>query len=242
MSVTDPPVRPRRFTSQLRLPVPGDVDAADVPTDVGALADMLDTLLALTLPQPGDYKFTASRTPPGGWLLCDGRAVGRGVYAALFAAIGTDAGPGDGSSTFNIPDLRGCVPMGAGQGPGLTPRVNGQRLGAEVHALSVEQMPSHGHSVYDPGHAHAVADPGHGHGLYSLVLGNSGAGPGNAGLANASAGGGYWNWHNGGVIEPRGVGVGIHGAGTGVSLYGAGGSTSHPNVQPSVVGSFYIKT
>ena len=46
-------------------------------------------------------------TPPDGWLLCDGRAVSRTTYAALFAAIGTRHGSGDGSSTFNLPDMDG---------------------------------------------------------------------------------------------------------------------------------------
>lgn len=58
----------------------------------------------------------AGSTIPGGWLECDGSAVSRTTYAALFAAIGTTWGVGDGSSTFNLPDLRGRTPIGAGTG------------------------------------------------------------------------------------------------------------------------------
>src|SRR5690348_11650824 len=53
----------------------------------------------------------AGTTPPSGWLLCDGRQVSRATYRSLFLAIGTTYGAGDGSTTFNIPDLRGRFPL-----------------------------------------------------------------------------------------------------------------------------------
>lgn len=55
-------------------------------------------------------------TPPTGFLACDGSAVSRTTYAALYAVIGTSFGVGDGTTTFNVPDLRGRVPVGAGTG------------------------------------------------------------------------------------------------------------------------------
>lgn len=54
----------------------------------------------------------AGSSAPSGWLLCDGSAVSRTTYAALFAAISTTYGVGDGSTTFNVPDLRGRIPAG----------------------------------------------------------------------------------------------------------------------------------
>lgn len=57
--------------------------------------------------QFGDIKATASTTTPAGWLLCAGQAISRTTYAELFAAVGTTYGAGDGSTTFNVPDLRG---------------------------------------------------------------------------------------------------------------------------------------
>lgn len=54
----------------------------------------------------------AGSAAPSGWLLCYGQAVSRATYANLFAAIGTAFGVGDGSTTFNVPDLRGRVPAG----------------------------------------------------------------------------------------------------------------------------------
>lgn len=54
-------------------------------------------------------------TPPDEWLLCDGSAVSRATYSVLFAILGTTYGGGDGSTTFNLPDLRSSVPLGMGQ-------------------------------------------------------------------------------------------------------------------------------
>ena len=64
----------------------------------------------------GEIKALAGPTIPAGWLVCDGRAVDRVDFSALFAAIGTTWGEGDGTTTFNIPDLRGRTAIGAGKG------------------------------------------------------------------------------------------------------------------------------
>jgi len=55
----------------------------------------------------GSVAFFAFTTPPTGWLKCNGQAVSRTTYSTLFAAIGTTYGAGDGTTTFNLPDLRG---------------------------------------------------------------------------------------------------------------------------------------
>lgn len=54
--------------------------------------------------QTGDLKYTATNTAPDGWLKCDGSAVSRSIYSGLFSVIGTTYGPGDGVTTFNIPN------------------------------------------------------------------------------------------------------------------------------------------
>lgn len=87
----------------------------------------------------------AGSTPPTGYLLCDGAAVSRGAYGPLFSVIGTAFGAGDGVSTFNLPDLRGRVAVGVGQGAGLSSRAAGATGGEETHALSVTEMPEHAH-------------------------------------------------------------------------------------------------
>lgn len=73
----------------------------------------------------GSMAMFAGAAAPTGWLLCQGQAVNRTANAALFAAIGTTWGAGDGSTTFNVPDLRGRAPIGAGTGVGLTARAHG---------------------------------------------------------------------------------------------------------------------
>ena len=82
---------------------------------------------------------------PINWLECDGSPVSRATYAALFAIAGTVFGAGDGVTTFNLPDLRGRVPIGTGLGAGLTNRTLGQSIGEENHRLTINEMAAHTH-------------------------------------------------------------------------------------------------
>jgi microcystin-dependent protein len=100
-----------------------------------------------TVTPTGTLQMTAAAAGLAGWLLCDGAAYPRAEYSALFAVIGTAWGAGDGSSTFNVPDLRGRAPMGAGTGAGLSPRAVGQRGGEEAHTLIVGELAAHQHKL-----------------------------------------------------------------------------------------------
>ena len=87
---------------------------------------------------------SASVNEPNGWFNCDGRLLNKIAYSDLFAAISYTFGGSDFS--FNIPDIRGRVPVGAGTTSGLTTRSLGAVGGEERHTLTVSEMPSHSHS------------------------------------------------------------------------------------------------
>ena len=88
-----------------------------------------------------------SSDAPSGWLSCLGQEVYRNDYPELFAVIGTTYGAGNGTTTFNLPDLAGRVVVGQGSGTGLTARSMGAEGGAETHTLTASEMPSHTHTV-----------------------------------------------------------------------------------------------
>ena len=87
-----------------------------------------------------------SSTAPKGWLSCLGQEVYRGDYPDLFAIIGTTYGAGNGTTTFNLPNLSGRVVVGQGSGAGLTARSMGATGGAETHTLTTGEIPSHSHT------------------------------------------------------------------------------------------------
>ena len=92
----------------------------------------------------GTIKTFGGASAPSGWSLCDGTAVSRTTFAALFAVIGTSYGVGDGSTTFNLPDFRGAAPAGAGTSVGYTEN--------ETITLGVkhnDQMQGHKHEILD---------------------------------------------------------------------------------------------
>lgn len=98
----------------------------------------------------GEIKMWGAPFIPDGFLACDGAAVSRTTYSTLFSIYGTTFGSGDGSTTFNLPDLRGRVPIGIGTGPGLTNRNLGEQIGSETHALSASELAPHTHQYFSP--------------------------------------------------------------------------------------------
>lgn len=109
--------------------------------------------------KPGHLAPFAGATAPAGWLLCYGQAISRTTYAALFAAIATAHGVGDGATTFNIPDLRGRIVAGKDDmggaaanrltvgGSGITGTTLGAVGGTETHTLTTAQLASHAHKA-----------------------------------------------------------------------------------------------
>lgn len=94
----------------------------------------------------GIIKLFAGNFAPHGWLICDGRLLNITQNAALFSIIGTTYG-GDGKTTFALPDLRSRVPVGVGQGTGLTVCSLGEKTGVETNKLSANNIPTLNGSV-----------------------------------------------------------------------------------------------
>lgn len=105
------------------------------PADIGAAP------LIMGVP-PGAVMAFARSTPPYGWLECNGQAVSRTTYADLFAAIGTTFGAGDGSTTFNVPDLRGEFIRGWDHGRGVD---GGRAFGS----WQADEIKSHNHVIHN---------------------------------------------------------------------------------------------
>lgn len=182
-------------------------------------------------------------TAPDNWLLCHGQAVSRTGFPLLFAAIGTTHGIGDGTTTFNIPDLRGRVVAGldnmggtdaARLGPILTATTLGSSGGVKEYALTEAQMPSHTHTVTDPGHTHTVTDPGHRHTSPTLAI------QGSPGISTIGNGGIYVSEspRNSSVTT---TGISLASGSTGITITARGGGAAHPNVQPTMVLNKIIK-
>jgi len=89
--------------------------------DQAQLLAAIQTLMSAGSAEVGEPRGFFAETPPDGWLEADGSAVSRATYAALFAAIGVMFGNGDGSTTFNLPDLRGRFLRGWDHGAGVDP-------------------------------------------------------------------------------------------------------------------------
>lgn len=83
---------------------------------------------------------------PRGWAFCDGQLLSIAQNSALFSLLGTTYG-GDGRTTFGLPDLRGRVPVGPRNGPGLSPYRLGQKGGSESKTLTVNNLPAHNHEI-----------------------------------------------------------------------------------------------
>lgn len=142
----------------------------------------------------------AGNVAPAGWLLCDGSAIDRSVNSALFTAIGTTYGTGNGSTTFNIPDLRGRTVFGrdnmggtaanrltnAGGGiPGTTLGASG---GNQSRTLTVNELPTHQHTFN--GTSATTSENTHNHTYNDAYFAENinGGGVGNNGVYGLSAG------------------------------------------------------
>lgn len=169
---------------------------------------------------------------PQGYAFCNGSLQAIAQNETLFGLIGTTYG-GDGQTTFALPDLRGRVPIGSGQGPGLTFRTVGQNGGAESVTLTTTSLPAHIHPATFSGAGSSVqATPVKATLQQPVATASLGRSVDSAGTAlpliYAPAG------------TPAGVPLGgMNVAGT-VAVSPAGGSQPHDNIMPTLVVSAII--
>jgi microcystin-dependent protein len=191
----------------------------------------LATSLVNLIIAPGIVQAFAGGSPPAGWLICDGSAVSRTTYSALFTAIGTFWGAGDSINTFNLPDFRGRTPIGYvnSAAPGITARTFGSRGGNETHKLLLNEMPSHAHGVNDGQHTHTSV--AHHHSYVNPL-----------GAAMSTASGGQTTYQPGGTTNTSDTTDSMLPASANISIQNNGGDIAHDIMQPFGVLYFIIKT
>ena len=169
----------------------------------------------------------AVATVPSGYLECNGAAVSRSTYAVLFAVIGTAYGTGNGSSTFNLPDLRGEFVRGFDNGRGVD---NGRSIASSQSS----QFGQHNHSV-SASSSTSVTDPGHFHNLLydnGSFGGSSGAvtprgssTPSNPGISNR--------------ISTKTTGISVS-TSTSISQSNRGGTSNSSETRPRSIAMMYV--
>ncbi len=132
----------------------------------------------------GDIKMWPTASAPSLWLKCDGSAISRSTYSALFAVISTTFGVGNGSTTFNLPNFNGRMPIGIGQGDTAdgggtgTSRTLADIGGAETHTLTTGEVPALNTTLYgdSPGAFPGVGQIFSSRGAPSITLTTNGGG------------------------------------------------------------------
>lgn len=122
-----------------------------------------------TAPPAGGIMMWGTGVAPTGWLMCNGSAVSRSTYSALFAVIGSNFGGGDGSTTFNLPNFIGNIPIGLNSGVTAINTINKKTgsldhthsIGTHAHGVNAHShgLANHQHGV--PGHYHNLEDHNH---------------------------------------------------------------------------------
>lgn len=199
--------------------------------DTAVTAAKLNSDVTTAFTPPGIIWLYSGSSAPSGWLLCDGSVVSQTTYAALYAVIGSLYNTsGEGAGNFRLPDLRGRVPagkddMGGGSPAGRLTNTTmssattlGGNGGAETHALTTAEMPSHAHRVLGK-----TGGP-------ALVLETE-----TSNVLGAQGGGSYTNTGPGGPIVETTGGPSSPG-GT------AGNGSAHTNTQPTLILNYIVKT
>jgi len=163
----------------------------------------------------------AVATVPSGYLECNGTAVSRTTYAALFAVIGTAYGTGNGSTTFNLPDLRGEFIRGFDNGRGVD---NGRSIASSQGS----QYGQHNHNV-SASSSSSVSDPGHSHSM-------------SVGFFNSLSSGGALAFRDAGTsnrVNSNTTGISVS-TSTSISQSNRGGTGNSSETRPRSIAMMYI--
>lgn len=180
------------------------------------------------IPVGSTIEYWGAAAPNSAFAFPYGQAISRTVYSGLFALLGTNYGSGDGTTTFNLPDLRGRVVAGVDNMGGVganrltsanfggNPQVLGASGGVETVTLTTAQIPAHSHP-------NTLSDPGHTHGTNAYTG------------ASTTPGGGFQAGSNSAAT--------VYSSTTGITINNAsvGGGGSHTNVQPTIVANKLIR-
>lgn len=208
-----------------------DAKMAGVQSQITNLQNQFGTKFVPT----GTITAFAGVNAPSGWLICNGAEVGRTDYPDLYLSIGIGFGPGNSATTFNLPDLRGRVPVGMDQGTNRAPGVTLGAAGGEyAHTITSNEMPAHTHLLTFVGPNNV--NYGYGHGGYTYYFDESPQPPGPnttlVGYRNDSDDGGNFKFLTG---TNDAVAPDTHKSGV------AGSSQAHNNMQPYQGVQYIIK-
>lgn len=238
--------------------VDGSIGTAEL-ADGSVSAAKLDAGLTTQVLPAGMIVPFAGTTAPSGWLLCTGQAVSRTTYAGLFSIVGATYGNGDGSTTFNVPDMTGRVPVCKSADAEFSDL--GETGGVKSVTLSAAQsgIAAHSHTASsaanttgitfsDPGHGHGVYDPGHAHSINAVQ--NT--------VSRGAGSSSFDKWVDSGASRATngaGTGIGIYGNTTGAYISdpqhshsitvnnatATVASEAHTNLQPYITLNYIIK-
>ena len=210
-------------------------DTSRAVTAAGVAAAIAAALASVSAIPVGTVLDYTGLTAPSGYVFPYGQAISRTTYATYFALVGTTFGSGDGSTTFNVPDLRGRVVAGqddmggssANRLTGLSGGVNGDTFAAaggdEGHTLTTAQLPAHTHSVNPP----STTTSSNGAHTHDIPVGSSVA---DGGSFDASSGSiKYYNATSSEGAHTHTVDIASFTSGS------AGSGSEHNNVQPTLI-------
>ena len=186
----------------------------------------------------GQIIMFAGNFAPRDWAFCDGQLLQISENQSLYSILGTTYG-GDGRTTFGLPDFRGRVPIGQGQGNGLTTRRMGEQIGIEDVTLSTAQMPIHSHAAETTISGSSVTaklKASSAEGTTNVPLNNYLAKPNNIGLQSINM------YDSSADIEMASdaIEIDLSAVTANTTSDDTGGNSAHNNIQPSLVMNYII--